>query len=135
MWTSLILFALAAADPAQSAGGYVERGMTDRQILAVDCEQANLGADRAVGACWSAQAQFWQKRVRQEYAAALARVDPEMRKPLRSAQKAWERYAAAQCRLWEDVKGTLSARLPPRCVMELNKARAEELRKLEGLSG
>ena len=108
--------------------------LTDAQALALDCEQVTLGADRPYAECLSAQSRVWAKRVDAGYAAAMTRVDPEMRRHVAAAQSAWRAFAAATCSQWDDVQGTLSVRLSASCYLAQYKRRVADLAQVDGLS-
>lgn len=104
------------------------------QVLALDCEQVAGGGDRFVAGCYYQQQLIWSERVAHEYAAALARVDADMKPRLRQAQTAWKRYAEAECHIW-DIRGTAAIRRRSLCDLGMTRARVEELRSLDGLTG
>lgn len=126
-----LLFAAAVLQ-----AGYPDyKALTDEQVIALNCEQATLDADRFFAECITAQSDVWRKRVDGEYVAALKRVDPEMRRHVVRAQAAWRAFEKAACAQWDDVKGSVAVRLTAVCYLDANRRRASDLKQLDGLSG
>jgi uncharacterized protein YecT (DUF1311 family) len=91
-----------------------------------DCQDYGDGSTMAMSKCFKSQSETWERRLDEEYRAALARaeIDPNT---LRAAQRAWLRYRDTNCEAYHTVKGSIATILTERCWRDMTRDRTLEL--------
>jgi uncharacterized protein YecT (DUF1311 family) len=93
-----------------------------------DCSTYGDGSTVAMVECYGQQSEIWDRRLDDEYRAALQRADRNQIGPLRTAQGLWLQYRAANCEMYASVAGSISRILSARCWRDMSRDRALELR-------
>ena len=81
--------------------------------------------------CISAELEFQDKRLNENYSDYLKDLSPERRKKLLEVQRAWIKYRDLKCGFFYDPDGggTISGILAGSCVLDMTAERADELKK------
>ncbi|MBH3427211.1 lysozyme inhibitor LprI family protein [Pseudomonas alkylphenolica] len=81
--------------------------------------------------CNGAEIDRQDARLNGAYKKAMATLEPTQQTQLRDAQRLWIKYRDANCKLYYSLTGgTIDQLNGAGCVLELTKARADELGKL-----
>ncbi|RWU25478.1 hypothetical protein DM813_07090 [Pseudomonas alkylphenolica] len=81
--------------------------------------------------CNGAEIDRQDARLNSAYKKAMATLEPAQQSQLRDAQRLWIKYRDANCKLYFSLTGgTIDQLNGAGCVLELTKARADELGKL-----
>ena len=89
------------------------------------------GTTYGMARCLEQQADVWEKRLNDEYGAALKRVSAEAAPSLRRAQRLWVKYREANCEMYSNHGGTVSQLLSNGCWLEMAKSRTVELHGMD----
>jgi uncharacterized protein YecT (DUF1311 family) len=79
--------------------------------------------------CQKVQLATWDKRLNAAYQAALPRAQPKQREQLRVAQRQWLRFRDANCLYYDLGEGTIARLVASACMVDMTRARAEELER------
>ncbi len=79
--------------------------------------------------CLSEQAASWEKRLNEEYRAALGRAEVKPQ-ALRAAQRLWVRYREANCGTYSTISGSISRIAASLCFRDVTRARTLELHEM-----
>jgi uncharacterized protein YecT (DUF1311 family) len=95
-----------------------------------DPEQSCDGNTFQMVECLKAKTAQWDKRLNIAYQKAVQDAVPAQRDPLRTAQRLWIQYRAANCLYYGMGEGTIARLDAGECMRSMTEARAKEL---EGL--
>ncbi|MEG1042572.1 MAG: lysozyme inhibitor LprI family protein [Pseudomonas sp.] len=85
----------------------------------------------AMNDCNGAEIKRQDTRLNAAYKSAMAGLEAEQQGKLRDAQRQWIKYRDANCKLYYSLTGgTIDQLNGAGCVLEMTKARADELLKL-----
>jgi uncharacterized protein YecT (DUF1311 family) len=79
-------------------------------------------------ACLNKQTDYWDRELNAAYQTALKDAAPKQREQLRAAQRLWIQYRDANCTYYAMGEGTIARVSAASCMLEMTKARANELK-------
>ncbi|PHQ63979.1 lysozyme inhibitor LprI family protein [Sphingobium sp. C100] len=94
-----------------------------------DCQDYGYGSPVAMAECFTAQSDVWDRRLNEEYHAALRRAEIEPRQ-LRASQRLWLQYRDVNCAAYSTVKGSIAKILAGRCSRDLTRDRTLDLHEM-----
>ena len=99
------------------------------EMYGSEYQSCSQGGTVAIVQCVGAQTRAWDAKLNAAYKAAMGRIDPAQREPLRAAQRLWIQYRDANCKFYGSREGSIRQIEGAECLRSMTEERALELER------